>query len=192
MAEVLRVTGLKNWLRCPRLLYFQEVMGLDTPPTVKMKEGKQAQEELERLDKRRTVGRYGVDRRERIYGRQLRSERLGLTGCPDLLLEGPASVTVVEFKLTAADPASTEWLQLASYGVLVEDVMGKPVDQVMVYRIPDEAVFRHAFHDGWRRRVAEVLAAARSVREGRVIPEAPEGGTVCRSCEYINFCGDTW
>jgi len=189
---LLPVSALKNWLYCPRSVYYQQVLGLKTPPTAKMREGKAAQEVLERLETRRTLARYGVADRERVFHARLSSERLGLSGCPDLLLVASSVVSVVEFKLTAAEPNDSHWVQLAAYAVLVEDQRHDTVDQVVLYRVPDEAVFAKRFHDGWRSRLNQLLEEVRRCVESARIPEACSDSGHCVDCEYANFCADVW
>ncbi len=190
--DPLPVTALKNWLYCPRSVYYQQVLGLRPPSTAKMREGKAAQEILERLETRRTLARYGMADCEREFHVQLSSERLGLSGCPDLLLVACDTVSVVEFKLTGVEPDETHWVQLAAYAALVEDQRDKTVDQVILYRIPDEVVFAKRFHDGWRTRLKQLLdEVRRCVQFGR-IPEPPCVSRRCTDCDYANFCADIW
>lgn len=190
--NLLPVSALKNWLYCPRSVYYQQILGLKTPPTEKMREGKAAQEALERLETRRTLARYGVADREREFQVQLSSERLGLSGRADLLLVASEVATVVEFKLTGAEPDETHWVQLAAYAALVEDQRHEVVDQVILYRIPDEAVFAKRFHAGWRNRLNQLLGEVRRCVETARMPERCSDAGRCADCEYANFCGDVW
>lgn len=189
--EPLPVTALKNWLYCPRQVYFTLAAGIPGRSTAKMQEGKRAHLWHRSLEIRRTLERYGLSDRRRRFDVALRSERLALSGVVDLVLEGPDGVAVVEFKLTAAEPGPADWFQLAAYGMLVED-SGSPVDRLIWSRIPDGAIYQHAFSDSWRVRTAKLLEQIRNCVERQVDPGPVDAREKCADCEFQNFCGDIW
>jgi CRISPR-associated exonuclease Cas4 len=188
----LTVTALKNWLYCRRQVYFAEGLGMNPAATFKMKEGREAQKEVERLEVRRTLERYKLEGRERLFGRRLWSETLGVAGNPDLILRGEDAYAVVEFKLSEREPGPAEWLQMACYAALVEEQMGGKVDWMFGYRIPDGAVFPAAYSDGWRRRVGEVLAEVRACVGQQIDPGRVDEADRCEGCTYVNYCADVW
>jgi len=109
---LVRVTDLKQWGYCGRIVYYQWVMPGAGKPTFKMEEGRRAQEVLEKLETRRTLGRYGLEGARREFGVWLSDEELGLTGKVDLLLVGEGVGSVLEFKLTSGEPGENHRLQL--------------------------------------------------------------------------------
>jgi CRISPR-associated exonuclease Cas4 len=167
-------------------------LGLVGRRTAKMEEGRIAQERLEKLEVRRALTRYGLEGRRREFRVDLASDSWGLTGYPDLLLKGDGVTSVVEFKLTGEDPNEGHWIQVGAYAVLVEAVRGVKVDSVMIYRIPDERIFRKEFHQGWTKRLRRVLTEIDGCVEARFDPGPTEDRRKCENCEYVNFCGDTW
>ncbi len=132
----LRVNDLKQWLYCPRIVFYHYAMPVETRPTWKMQEGHAVQECLERLEKRRGYGRYGLDQARRHFNVWLASERLGLTGKLDLLLESPAGLFPVDFKFSTQQPHRNHLLQLAGYALLVEERWGRTVEAGFVYLTP--------------------------------------------------------
>ena len=50
-----RVTDLKQFVYCPRIPFYQHVMGFHGKPTYKMGQGRVAQDAIESLEKRRLV-----------------------------------------------------------------------------------------------------------------------------------------
>lgn len=186
------VTSLKNWMYCRRQVYFAEGLGLPAPPTSKMLEGRLAHDEVERLEVRRAVARYGCQDRNRVFRPQMESEELGISGCPDLLLVGDAAVAVVEFKLTGASAREGDWLQLAAYAALSETDFGRPVDLVIVYRIPDGGLEARHYTPAWRQRLETRLAEVRNCIGRRIDPGPAAEPAKCVPCPYQNFCADVW
>jgi CRISPR-associated exonuclease Cas4 len=190
--ELVRVTDLKQWGYCPRVVYYQRTMPGVARPTHKMEEGKAAQEMVESLELRRTLREYGMEGMQRRFGVWLESEQAGLAGKLDLLLEGERGAAVVEFKLTSGEPAENHRLQLAGYAVLVEEAAGLPVLGGFWYRIPDGRIWPIAITGELRQRVREGVAAIRGLAETQWCPEPTGVRQRCVECEYANYCGDVW
>src|SRR5881409_360663 len=84
----LRVTDLKQYAYCPRIPFYQHVMGFTGKPTYKMERGHDAQAAIEALEQRRKLREYGLAEGRRRFGPGLLSEQLGLSGKLDLLRDG--------------------------------------------------------------------------------------------------------
>lgn len=87
----LAVSEVRQWTFCPRVLWHRRAMPQRTAETPKMRLGAQAEAALERLEKRRTSRRYGLDGARRHFSVPLSSERLGVRGVCDLVLEAAAA-----------------------------------------------------------------------------------------------------
>lgn len=190
--STLPVRALSEWLYCPRQPWFQHCLGLPSIQTPKMAEGLAAQDAFERLEVRRTLCRYGLEGRQRVFRPLLVSEALGLAGQPDLLLVSPSAIAVVECKLTSSEPRDSDWLQLAAYAMLVEDLRHIPVDQVILYRLSDDAAFPRPFTDKWRERTRFLIGSLHcAIRDG-LDPGPTTEPARCHSCTWANFCADVW
>jgi CRISPR-associated exonuclease Cas4 len=189
---MLRVTDLKQWAYCRRIVYYQHRMPGAGAPTYKMQEGRRAQELIERLEVRRTLREYGLDAAERRFGLWLEDQRLGLAGKLDLLLDAPDQAAIVEFKLTSGEVGDNHRLQLAGYALLVTSVLAKPVARGFIYRIPDGRIFPVEISAGLLSAAARAATQMREMIEAGWLPEpAPVKGR-CHECEYANFCADIW
>jgi CRISPR-associated exonuclease Cas4 len=124
--ELIPVTDLKQWVYCPRIVYYQRVMPAVGKPTFKMKEAVAAQDLIESLEMRRGLTEYGLEAAQRRFNVWLRDERLGLSGKADLLLTSSDRTAVVDFKLTSGDVGENHRIQLAGYGLLAEAIYGVP------------------------------------------------------------------
>ena len=190
--EPIRVVELRQWSYCPRIVYYHGFMPGAARDTYKMKEGQRAQELIERLELRRTLGEYGLSAAERRFGLRITDEARGLTGTVDLVLQGVAGASVVDFKLTAGEVGDNHRIQLAGYAVLVESALGLPVDTAFVYRIPDGKVFPVPMTEELRSRVDAAIASIRAMQRDEILPEPTAVRARCIECEYANFCADVW
>jgi len=189
---ILRVTDLKQWAYCRRIVYYQHRMPGVGKQTYKMSEGKAAQDMVEQLEMRRTMREYGFEGAVRRFGVWLQNEDLGLAGKLDLLLEMNTEAAIVEFKLTSGEVGHNHSLQLAGYALLVETEMAKQVRCGFVYRIPDGRVFPVPIDDGLRREVRQAIVEMREMVSYGCLPEPTDVRKRCEECEYANYCGDVW
>ena len=190
--ELIRLTDLKNWAYCPRVVYYHRVMPGAGTETYKMSAGLGAQALVEGLELRRTLERYGLQGAERRYGVWLASEKVGLSGRADLVLVGGKACSVVDYKLTGGDPGENHRMQLHGYALMLEAEWRVTVEQAFLYRIPDDRVFRIAIDDQGREAVWGAVAGIREMVAEQLCPEGTEVRGRCRDCEFANFCGDVW
>lgn len=188
----LRVTDLKQWAYCPRIVYFQNRMQGVGKQTYKMEAGKGAQDMVEQLEMRRTLREYGLDGAVRKFGVWLKNDDLELTGKLDLLLEMDTEAAIVEFKLTSGEVGRNHRLQLGGYSLLVEGEMRKTVKSGFVYRIPDGRVFPVPIDELLRSEVRQAIAEMRKMITAECLPEPTDVRKRCEECEYANYCGDIW
>jgi len=186
------VTHLKQWAYCPRVVYYHRVLPDAAQPTWKMREALCAQDMIERLEMRRGLREYGWEGASRRFGLWLTSERLGLNGKLDLLLEREGEGAVVDFKLTSGEMGDNHRMQLSGYAMLVEACRGAHVETAFLYRIPDDRVFAFSVLPAWKQRVTEAVGAIQELQRTAWCPEPTPLRARCRECEYANYCGDIW
>ena len=194
-AAPIRMTDLKNWAYCRRVVYYHRVMPEAAPMTGKMRSGIKAQELVEKLELRRTLERYGFDRARRIVGTWLANEALGLSGRVDLALivDETGEAAVVDYKLTSGEPGDNHRMQLHGYAMLLEAANpGVTVSRAFLYRIPDDRVFAIPIEEAWRARVKSAVVGIGEMVAEQVLPEATDVRGRCVDCEFANYCGDVW
>ena len=194
MGDLIRLTDLKNWGYCPRVVYYHRLMPEAAPMTGKMRSGLKAQELIEKLELRRTLDRYNFVGSRRIFGQWLSDESLGVSGRVDLILlrEETMEAAVVDYKLTSGDPGYNHLLQVHGYAVLVERAYRVRVDHAFLYRIPDESVFVMPIEEEGRHRVVSAIESIRNMISEQVLPEPTPVRSKCTDCEFANYCGDVW
>ena len=187
-----RVTDLKQFVYCPRIPFYQHVMGFHGKPTYKMEQGKTAQEAIESLEKRRRVREYGLDEVLRHFGMSLFSAALGISGKLDLLIETETACYPVDFKYTTGRPHRNHQLQLAGYSLLVAEHFSKPVPAGFIFIITDDLVFRFEMTRALLDEARTALLSMQHTIETEQFPDPTPVRARCTDCEYRNFCGDVF
>ncbi|MCL5290443.1 MAG: CRISPR-associated protein Cas4 [Bacillota bacterium] len=186
----LRVTDIKQYVYCPRIIYFTYVCPVDKKITRKMEYGKEAHAELDRLEKRRTFKRYNFGNAERKYHTQLYSPRLGLEGRLDMHLVAEGEIFPVEFKYSREGPSLNHKYQLIAYAMLLEDAYRKPIRYGFLHLHPEGEITPVEITPNSRLFIKDIMDKIRTlVREERM-PPATLRKARCIDCEYRNFCND--
>lgn len=189
---MLQVTDLKQYEYCPRIVFYRYVMPVDRASTYKMAHGQAAEARIDRLEQRRTLKRYRLPDGRRHFHVWLTSERLGLSGKLDLLIESSAGWYPVDFKETAGPGRTNHRMQLCGYAMLVEEAYGCRVSEGFLYLIPGDRIERVAITDALRAQTQETMDAIRRMIVTQRLPEATNVRARCTDCEYRNYCGDVW
>jgi CRISPR-associated exonuclease Cas4 len=188
----LRVSDIRQHLYCPRIPYYSYVVPVDRHETFKMVHGRDVHNEIERLERRRTLARYGLEAGERLFRVQLSSERLKLNGTLDLLIRTDREDVPVEFKYTLGDVMSHHKYQLAAYALLVEEHFGRPVRRGVLAILPANRIRWIAVTEGVRRYVNRLLREIRaSIARQLMAPPVRRCGR-CRDCEFRYYCHDIY
>ncbi|WP_447861811.1 CRISPR-associated protein Cas4 [Nitrospira calida] len=189
---MLRVNDLKQYDYCPRVVYYQYVMPVERKATFKMEHGKAAEIQLDQLERRRGVRRYGLLDGRRHFQVWLTSDTLGLSSKLDLLIESSSGWYPVDFKETTGPARSNHRLQLCGYAMLVEEAYQCSVARGFLYLIPGNRIEPVDLTGELR---AETFASLDRIREmilSQRIPPATEVRARCTDREYRNYCGDVF
>lgn len=188
-----RVTDLKQYAFCPRLLYYSTCLPQLRPTTYKMKAGRQAHETAEDLEQRRSLHTYGLKAGERHFNVSLVSRRLGMRGKVDLVIEaeiaGQREAIPVDYKLS--EKVAGHWeLQLTAYAVMLEEAWGVPVRRGFFYLIPLRRARQVPITVHLRTRLDETLLAMKAILFQEKMPPPPLQRAKCVPCEFRRFCND--
>lgn len=191
---LLQVTDLKQFAYCARIVYYRYCLDRVQPVTYKMTAGIEAQERVETLEERRSLRAYGVQEGERHFNVSLSSSALGLSGQIDLVVEtgsGPARRLIpVDFKFSRREPGSHFKLQLACYGLLLEEAWGAPVERGYIYLIPERKSIGVEITARLRRDAQRQVAEIRELVTAERMPQPTAQRSHCVDCEYRRFCND--
>ena len=195
-SNTFEVTDLKQWVYCPRVVYYRYCLPDVRPVTVLMEAGIAGHRDEGAREERRSLRPYGLTEGERAFDLALRSERRGLRGRLDLAVAVPGRTTpgaeavVVEYKDSERAAGAHFKLQMAAYALLLEEAWGLPVRRGFFYAIPTRQVEPVTITAALRRKVAQTVSDLRAAVVGERLPEAPESRRPCVSCEFRRFCND--
>ncbi|MDN5301217.1 MAG: CRISPR-associated exonuclease Cas4 [Thermoanaerobacteraceae bacterium] len=189
----LTVTDIKQYVYCPRIIYYTYVLPVNKKLTFKMEHGKDWHLEIDRLEKRRKLVSYGFEEGERIFHLPVYSERLGLSGLIDMVIEfkkgNLKEYYPVEFKNTVHQIQQNHKYQLVAYAMLLEEHYNKPVRRGFIYTIPNKDIQVVTITDSMRIYVKKVISAIYNMIKREKFPEA-RSVRRCWDCEYKNYCKD--
>jgi len=192
---LVRVTDLKQYAYCPRVVYYQYCLPGVRPTTYKMQAGIDAQDRVEELEKRRSLREYGLEEGERHFNIALTSVRLGCTAQVDLVVETGTGkerrLLPVDFKMSRREPGRHFRLQLACYGMMLEEAWQAPAQEGVIYLIPVKRALRVKLDKRLRAETEETLATIRTMVAQERMPLPTPQRSRCVDCEFRRFCNDT-
>jgi CRISPR-associated exonuclease Cas4 len=184
-----RVTDFKQWVYCPRVLYYLYCLPDVRPVTFKMQAGTEAGQRVEGLEERRSLRAYDLSAGERAYNVRLSSVKLGLRGTADMVISAGAEVIPVDFK-DSDKPGPHFVLQLAAYALLLEEERGCQVQRGFLYLIPKRRAEEVRIDRRLRARFANALAQMMRMLNTEQMPAPTPQRNKCVVCEFRRFCND--
>ncbi len=186
----LNVTDIKQYIYCPRIIYFTYCQPVKKKRTFKMKFGDEQHDIVDQLEKRRTLKRYGLEKGEKIFKYKVYSERFGLSGKLDMVVKQKREIVPIEMKYTNKKPGLNHKYQLAAYMILLEDEFELPVRKGIIHIIPTKDSYYYKNNDELREKVKEILNNIRLIIKEEIFPKKASGWKKCKDCEFKNYCGD--
>jgi len=191
---VFTVTDLKQYTYCPRIIFYTYCLPLLRPKTFKMESGIRAHDEAREREKRRTLSAYGLQAGERHFDLPVASQALGLQGKIDMAIEvedeGSEEWVPVDYKQSRHKIGAHVRLQLAAYGLMLEETHGVVVKRGFVYSLLTRKAEEVPLTKTWRRKVREALESMRAMVEQEMMPDPPSSRRRCVNCEFRRFCND--
>jgi CRISPR-associated exonuclease Cas4 len=165
-----RVTDLKQWAYCPRVFYFQHCLPDVRPVTFKMRAGVEAGRSEAGREERRSLRAYGIAQGEREFDVSVKSARLGLRGEIDMVITVPdGEVIPVDYKLARIAGPHFQ-LQVAVYGILLEEMRGVTVRRGFLYAIPLHRAQEIKIDQRLRTQSVRAVEAMRQIAEHETMP----------------------
>ncbi len=188
------VTDLKQYTYCPRIVYYTYCLPLIRPTTYKMEAGARAHEKAEGRERRRTLAAYDLEEGKRRFDVWLKSPILGLTGKVDLVIEvekdEQRELIPVEYKQTRKRIGKHIRLQLAAYGMMLEEMEDGQARRAFVYSLLKRRAEEIRLSDKLRREVEATVKQMHEMVERETMPDPPRSRRQCVNCEFRRFCND--
>jgi CRISPR-associated exonuclease Cas4 len=188
-SSLFTVTDLKQYIYCPRILFYHTCLPDIRPVTVKMRAGISAHEDEHKRSARRTMCLDNILSGERQYDLSLQSAQLGLSGQLDEVIWLDDEAIPVEYKLARRAGFHFK-VQLAAHALLLESVYGVQVRRGLLYLIQARKTEEVPIAAKLRRAVIHALEHMRAIAEQEAIPEPTEWRQRCIECEFRRFCND--
>lgn len=187
----LRVSDLKQYYYCPRIVYYQYNLPVERKTTYKMEHGKVAHEEIARLESRRKLTRYGLDKGTKHFSLWINSSKWGLSGKLDMMIETENGLYPVDFKFTKGRPFKNHIYQLGGYALILEEYYGRAVNEGFVYLLVPKDVLIYSLDNDIKSECIKALKEIRNMLKEERFPPPPKEKGKCLECEYQNYCRDT-
>lgn len=187
-----KVIDLKQYVYCPRILYYHTVLPQIRPITYKMEAGIAAHAEAEGKEKRRSLRNYGLREGTRHFNVPLYDPELGLSGEIDMLIETEEELIPIDYKAATRKGAHFE-VQLMAYGRLLETKRAdrsKNVTRGFLYLIPLRKAIEVPFTRGLRRKFSTALKTMQTIAQTQHMPKPTRQRRRCVDCEFRRFCND--
>ncbi len=195
-----RVTDLKQWVYCPRVLYYAMCLPKIRPTTYKMKAGIEAGHNEEGREERRSLHPYGLEEGHREFDVALSSTRYGLRGKADLVVwidpqdcsagnPPPGEFVVVDYKLSSVAGEHFK-LQLTAYALMIEETSGLTAKCGYLYFIPKRRSEKVQFTPRLREKLLMTLDAMHRMLHTESMPAPTPNRNKCLACEFRRFCND--
>jgi CRISPR-associated exonuclease Cas4 len=188
----LRASDLRQYLYCPRVVYFSLVVPVARVETFKMSAGRDAEREHARLERRRSLARYGLADGMRRYDVPVTCAKLGVSGIIDEVVHGPDGPVPVEVKFTEGGVAFGHKVQLAVYGIALEEQSGQPVPRGFVHLVPAKQTRAIVLDDKLRAAASDVTRRIRAMLASQEFPPPADRSAKCDGCELRSFCNDIY
>jgi CRISPR-associated exonuclease Cas4 len=183
------VTDLKQYIYCPRIFYYHACLPDVRPVTAKMQHGLWSHQQEQKRAARRTLHQYHVVEGQRYFDMVVMSEKLGLTGQVDEVVESADGVFPVDYKL--AKRASYHFkLQLTAYALLLEEISQQKIERGYLYLMRSSEWVTVRFTRKLRTHVKTALAEMHQLTAEELMPPPTSYRQRCPDCEFRRFCND--
>ena len=189
LADTLPVSLIRQYAFCPRIPWFNLVMGWHPPSPLWTQQGVQWHERQQMLQKRRSLKPFGIPAAHYHHNVRLYDAELGVHGIADTLMETADEIIPLEYKHTTRKPTRGHILQLATYGLLAQNHFNKPARRGFILygnrgqTLPIEIT-------PYQPQVENIISEIRKTLELTLIPPSPATAHQCTQCEYHTYCND--
>ncbi len=186
---VISSVDIKEFLYCPRIIYFTRLVGLKMPITERMMYGLEIQDELRRVEERRTSILKKVKMRGlKIFNKTFKSTEYGLVAAVDYFINNRGAIVPIELKVYDTDKLyrSHEY-QVLFQALTIELSTGNIVRECYVYYVESDKLFKIIINDSKRIELVKLILSIRDLILNCVLPEKRRDSR-CRYCQFRNVC----
>lgn len=186
----LPINLIRQYLFCPRVVYFLEVLNIPKASPEWVKEGTKHHIKQTELFKRRTLARFGLENAEFKTNVSLSNDKFSFYGICDALIIGNTHIYPVEIKLHGDKPTFAQKMQLVAYGMIAEELYKKQFDTgFMLYEKNAKTVpIKTTEQD--KQKVNLIAEEIITMIQNARLPYSSADDSKCTQCEFLNYCND--
>ena len=191
---MITVSDVKQYLYCPKIIYFDHVLHIPKPPDQKLETGKEKHESITAKEKRRKGALFydpELDQAEKMFRVALESSTLGLRGVLDYLVMTEREFIPVDYKFGLSHNGGVHLnhkYQLAAYALLVEENFKTIVRRGFIHYSKDRVNVQIDLGDELRRRTLKMIHEIGQIIEEEIEPIGTKNPGRCIDCEYSRYC----
>lgn len=183
------VTDIKKFIYCQREIYYQYVMPIDTVESAKMSYGNELHTITEILEKRRVIKKYGLSKGEKLFKKNLISEKYGFYGIADMIIKKGNQYYPVEYKFMQNEPFDNYKFQLAAYSLAIEEMYVAESNIGFIHAVTTNKIYEVDL-EIYKNKIINILSEMKNIVEKEMYPKGANSTKKCRDCEYRLFCND--
>jgi CRISPR-associated exonuclease Cas4 len=181
---------LRQHLFCPRIPWYQEVLGLKPARPQWVRQGEEFHKKQREIFKHRSLKRFRLEQAEKRFDYPVASQRWKMHGIIDLALLTAQTAHAVEIKISGNKPTRGHRLQLAAYAVLLEETTGKDASKGFILLHHRGKTYPVTIDESLRQKLQTVRAQILKNLFDSGLPDSPATPAQCTQCEYLNHCND--
>ncbi|MDM7934639.1 MAG: CRISPR-associated protein Cas4 [Methanothrix sp.] len=191
---MITVGDVKQYLYCPKIIYFDHVLHVPKPQDIKLEAGRERHQEIAGKERRRkgaVLYDPELDQATKLFRVELESKRLGLRGVLDCLIRTESELIPVDYKLGSSSAGQAHLnhkYQLAAYALLVEECFSTTVRRGYVHYSRDRVNARIDMTDEIRMRTARTIEDVSRIVAEEIEPAGTRSSARCADCEYRRYC----
>jgi CRISPR-associated exonuclease Cas4 len=191
---MITVSDVKQYLYCPKIIYFDHVLHVPKPPDQKLETGKEKHDDITGKERRRKGAIFydsELDQAEKLFRVSLESSTLGLRGVLDYLIKTEREYIPVDYKFGLSNAGNVHLnhkYQLAAYALLVEDSFKTIVRRGYVHYSRDRINAKIDFTDEIRKRTMKMIREIGEIIQEEIEPSGARKPGKCADCEYSRYC----
>ena len=180
---------IRQYLFCPRVVYFLELLNIPKVVPIWVDEGSFHHDKQTFLINRRTLQKFDLLSAKKSFNVHLKSESLHIHGQVDGLLESEEEIYPIEIKLSGK-PTFSHQMQLCAYGLALSEQSGKKFEKGFLVYGEKGKTYAILCDDEKREKVKELIKKIITILESQKMPNSSASEYQCSQCEFLNYCND--
>lgn len=187
---ILNPVDFKNFIYCPRQVFYKYIHQIETEPTEKMIRGKIIHMEYLYLEKRRKLNRYNLENMKKIFEYRVFSSKYGISGIVDMVFLGDGSVYPLDFKTSKNAYLDGYKLQVYAYSLALSDNFKRLSEFGFIYFINTGEILKVYYDTEIKEKYYYVRSQIEKMLSDEIFPQGADERDKCCNCEYLNYCSD--